>query len=353
MSEYTLMKSKVHYTFETLDREMAFEEKKANKWEEEYKSYRKKWQNNPKNRIVDEYPLNIDIALTNFCNLKCPMCYTVSDEYNDKYTKCVMDEELYKKIIDEIANKVPAIRFVSYGEQTLHPQFSKFMKYAKEKGVKEISLVTNGSRLKEDFIEEIILAGLDWLVISIDGMNETYEAIRKPMKFENIVNSVKNIKKIKEKYKTEKPVLQIQTIWSAIENNYEEYYEFFKKYADSIHFNPTFDYAKADKMVYEENCCCPQLYQRMDIGVDGKVYPCCAYGPDSEAIGDIREKSIYDIWHGKKLTGMRKLHEDYVGFEKIYMCKGCVEGAKMEIEKRVQMSQENREFDVYKYIYKE
>ena len=43
------------------------------KWEKaqskRYFEYRKKWVNNAKNLIVEDFPLHLDIGITNVCNL--------------------------------------------------------------------------------------------------------------------------------------------------------------------------------------------------------------------------------------------------------------------------------------------
>lgn len=121
------------------------------------------------------------------CNLKCPMCYTITDEFKEKVNAKLVDFELYKKIIDEISGKVPALRLSLRGESTLHPKFIECIKYAKDKGIKEISTLTNGSKLDLDFFEKIVNAGIDWITISVDGLNEEYEKIRKPLKFKDIL----------------------------------------------------------------------------------------------------------------------------------------------------------------------
>ncbi len=40
-----------------------------------YKEYRRRWENNPKNHIVDAFPIHMDIESTSACNLKCITCF--------------------------------------------------------------------------------------------------------------------------------------------------------------------------------------------------------------------------------------------------------------------------------------
>ena len=109
-----------------------------------------------------------------------------------------MEWSLYKKIIDEIAFKVPAIRLSLRGEATLNKNFIECISYAKSNGIKEVSTLTHGFKLNEEFFEKIVTAGIDWITISIDGVGETYNNIRKPLKFDELLDKIKKIKEYKK-----------------------------------------------------------------------------------------------------------------------------------------------------------
>jgi len=133
--------NKGHFELEPRYRIEAFQKKMAEVWEADYKRYRKLWDELPKKREVSEYPLLVDLELSSVCNLKCPMCYTVTDTFRRKVKKEFMDFKLFRKIIDEIAEKVFAIRLSLRGEPTLHARFVDAIRYAKEKGVSEVSFL--------------------------------------------------------------------------------------------------------------------------------------------------------------------------------------------------------------------
>ena len=52
---------------------------------------------------------------------------------------------------------------------------------------------------------------------------------------------------------------------------------------------------------------CPSPWQRMTIGYDGMVFPCVSDYLARDPIGDVKEESLYDIWHGEKI---KKLNRD-------------------------------------------
>jgi len=316
--------NKGNYNMESPERQILFQKHLSEGWEDKYKEYRANWIKYAKEKIVSEYPLLVDIELSTVCNLKCPMCYTITDEYKKKINAEFIDFELFKKIIDEIAGKVPAIRLSLRGEPTLHPEFAECAKYAKEKGINEISTLTNASKLTDEYFEKIMLAGVDWITISIDGLNENYENVRKPLKFLDTLQKIKNIKAIKEKNNSNKPVIKVQGIWPAIKENPEAYYNTFEPYVDGIAFNPLIDYLDKDEdIIYDEDFSCPQHYQRIIIAVDGYAMMCSNDQKGLEIVGDANNQTIYEIWHGEKLKRMRNIHKKQCGFKEIPVCKNC------------------------------
>ena len=81
-----------------------------------------------------------------------------------------MSFELYKKIIEECVNlKVPSIKLNWRGEPLLNSKISEFIKYAKQKGILEVSINTNAVTLTEEKSEKLIKSGLDVIIFSFDG----------------------------------------------------------------------------------------------------------------------------------------------------------------------------------------
>lgn len=316
--------NKGNYSMDTIEREQLFEEYRGYGWEKEYKIYRENWIGCAKEKKVLDYPLNVDIELSTVCNLHCPMCYTNMTEFKKNVYHGFMEFNLYKKIIDEIRGHVPAIRLSLRGESTLHPDFVKCIHYAKQAGIREVSTLTNASKLDSDYFEKIMLAGIDWITISVDGLQEEYEKIRVPLKFSETLRKIKEIYEIKLNYSVHRPVIKIQAVWPSIRNTVEEFYETFSPYVDLIAFNPLANTPGSDKyMVYDDNFSCPQIYQRLVIGSDGKVMLCSNDEMGRFIIGDVHKESVHAIWHGEALTNMRRLQKMPGGFKQHELCRIC------------------------------
>ena len=307
-----------------------------------YLKNRISWHFNPRLQRVPKFPSHIDIETSSICNLNCPMCYTTTDKFKEKVDAGLIDFELFKKIIDEsVKYELYSIRLSLRGEAFLHPKIYDMIKYAKESGIKEVSSLTHGGHIDEEKFERLMDLGLDWLTISFDGIGEIYEKIRHPLKFDDAVKKIKNYQELKKKRGVVKPVIKVQTVWPAISNNPEEFYNIFNPITDQIASNPLIDYlGNDDDIVYEENFTCPQLWQRMVIGSNGKVMLCANDEMGSHIVGDANNESIHDIWHGKKLNEARKIHENHNGVKDLNVCKHCylprkTQREKVEIENRL------------------
>lgn len=316
--------NKGHFDLDTPERTAAFSKKLASGWEKEYEEYRRLWVELAKTRRVRDYPLLVDLELSSKCNLHCPMCYTITEEFLSKVDRKYMDIGLFKKIIDEIAGKVFAIRLSLRGEATLNKHFIEAIAYAKGKGINEVSTLTHGKKFTGDFLRKAVEAGLDWITISIDGLGETYNRIRHPLTWEDTLSRLKEIKALKEELGVAKPVIKVQGIWPAIRENPTAYYNALEPYTDLIAYNPLIDYLRKDsEIVYEENFACPQLYQRLVVGSDGRVMMCSNDEDTLNVVGDAYTQSIHEIWHGGALNRVRAIHARRDGFKDIPVCRAC------------------------------
>lgn len=333
-AEHYVPINKGNYSMDTIEREAQFSKYRGEGWDDEYAKYRSDWFDLPSNQKVESYPLLVDIELASICNLNCPMCYTVTEEFKQKVNATLMNFELYKKIIDEIGGNVPAIRLSLRGESLIHKKFVDCIRYAKEHRIKEVSTLTNAAKLTLDFFKVVAEAGIDWITVSADGVGDTYERIRKPIRFQYLIDNLRSISAYKKEYGLHRPVVKVQGIWPAIvESGVDEYYNIFSSCADLVAFNPLIDYLSNDKDIkYLEEFTCPQQYQRLVIGADGLVMKCSNDEENTEIIGDINIESVYQVWHGEKMQAIRNMHLQPRGFMQSEVCRKCYLPRKTEDE---------------------
>lgn len=283
------------------------------------------WHYFPRLRRVCRFPGHVDIEISSICNMRCPMCYTITEDFKSGVKKEFMDFGLFKKIIDEcVKYKAYSIRISLRGEPFLHNDVVQMISYAKDKGIREVSSLTNNLALTPALFEKAMHAGLDWLTVSFDGLGRIYEDIRKPARFQESYAKIKEYKAVKSKAHSLKPVVKVQTILPAIQGYAQEYFDAFRPYVEHIAINPLIDYCHEDKdIVYHENFSCPVLYQRLAVASDGKILLCPNDEFSSFPIGDANRHSLYETWHGSELSRARMAHQQREGVKVLAPCKLC------------------------------
>lgn len=317
--------NKGQFTLETEDRIKEFEKKRGFGVEAAYKENRELWTAYAKKQIVSDYPLHVDVELASICNLLCPMCYTISPEFKAKVNAKRMEYNLFTKVIDECAaGNVYSIRLSFRGEAFLHKKIVECVKYAKNKGIKEVSTLTNGLQLDEAMFKELMIAGIDWITISFDGLGDTYEKIRRPAKYNRAVEKIMNYSKIKGESGRVKPVIKIQSILPAIEDDPQSFYDVFAPISDMVSANPLIDFHqdKSD-MPKIENFSCPQIFQRLVVGADGLCMMCANDEDGKIIVGDANVQTIHEIWHGPEMNRVREIHHRCAGAQELSACKVC------------------------------
>ena len=286
---------------------------------------RVRWHVYPAMGLAGSYPDHVDIELSAACNMKCPMCYTTTQRFKDEVPHTLFDFEVYKRIIDELAdNGVYSIRLSWRGEPTIHPKFMDFVRYAHKKGIREIDSLTNGLKLTPEMFGELVDMQMAWLTISFDGTGETYEKIRAPAKFGEAVAKIRRFHEIKKEKGSTKPVVRIQGVWPAIAENPEKYFETFEGIVDEVSVNSLLDYLRKDQTFeYVENFVCPVPFQRLVIGSDGRAFMCINDEMGQVCIGDSAKESIYHIWNGPKMSEVREVHRKSKGTDTYEPCKVC------------------------------
>jgi len=319
--------NKGNYSLDTPEREAEFDRRRGAGHMEAYLENRRQWHALPQSLEFPEFPLLVDIELSSVCNLKCPMCYTITSAFKEKVNARLMDFGLFRRIVDEIGGKVFAIRLSLRGEPTMHPRFLDCVRYAKEKGILEVSSLTNGSKLRNpEFCRQLVESGIDWLTVSADGVGRTYEKIRGPIKFDEIREGLASLVRARREAGSEKPAIKVQGIWPAMEKDPDSYYQAYSPVSDLVAFNPLVDYMREipeDILAYEEDFACPMIFQRLVIAADGKAMMCANDEENDHPVGDANEQGIAEIWNGQKLRSYRETHLEKDGFRKIDICRRC------------------------------
>ncbi|MCK5039246.1 MAG: radical SAM protein [Thermoplasmata archaeon] len=301
----------------------------------EYKEYRRRWNENPQDYIVEDFPMHVDLEVNTSCNLKCFMCFQSFDPPAPEK----MDTDLFKKVIDEGTKKgLCAIKTQYRGEPLLDKRMPDLVKYAKEKGVLEVMFNTNANLLFEDTAKALIDAGLDKIICSVDGYSkDVYESVRIGGNFETMLTNIQRLQDLKKEMGLTKPVVRVQMVDTPRNHHQiDEYIKFWGAIVENIAIEDMLDWeANEEDPTPLDNWACGQIWQRLLVLADGDVLPCCRgmKGATEKlmVLGNAHDISLEEIWKGEKLEALRKLHREGRSHE-IKMCRLC--GMRKEIINR-------------------
>lgn len=288
------------------------------------------------------YPYSIVIEPTNICNLKCPLCPTWQDI--DARPKGSMDMQSFRKILDEIGPYLFTLNLCNWGEPFLNPALPQMIEYAKRFNT-VVGLSTNLNHLSDDAAEKTINAGIDIIVLSIDGITqESYSKYRRGGELSNVFANVEKLNYYKKKA-DKRPLL----IWQFLVNKYNEtelesareiakqmelqfqpspmrssmgkelilpLYNRVQEMADWFPENPKFrkyplDIKPGTKTNQQT---CKWLWNSMVINWDGSVSPCCGIFEKKWDFNNLFQKtlSVHQAWNSPHYMLARKLVRRYL-----------------------------------------
>jgi MoaA/NifB/PqqE/SkfB family radical SAM enzyme len=127
-------------------------------------------------------PLSVFIHVNTACNLRCKMCDAGQEAVESTFYKNLkgnhpgdMPLESFKAIVNKVASFKPFIG-IPVLEPLLYPHIEAAVAHVHERGM-PISLATNATML-EDRADALVTAGLDRIVVSLDGTREIHDRIR-------------------------------------------------------------------------------------------------------------------------------------------------------------------------------
>jgi MoaA/NifB/PqqE/SkfB family radical SAM enzyme len=156
-------------------------------------------------------PLHMQFELTNFCNLRCPMCPTGSRSL--ERAPRAMELEMLERVLEEVGPYLLTATLWGWGESLLHPRLPEALA-AVHKHPAVSLLSTNGQNLDQD---RIIHALADfpptYLIVAIDGLtDETNSKFRAGARLAPALSGVERLAAIKRERGQQLPVLHMRYI---------------------------------------------------------------------------------------------------------------------------------------------
>jgi radical SAM protein with 4Fe4S-binding SPASM domain len=241
-----------------------------------------------------------------------------------------IDLKLIDKIISESKGKTELATLHAWGESILHPQFDTIIKKFKNNGIKT-QLSTNGSFLDERRTILLLESGLDFLICSLDAINEeTYNKQRCGGDYCKITGNIERLLALAKLTKS-KTFIVLQLVYTNLNKDEVDHFrEKWKNKGAHIWLKPYStwngedegmnDLYVGDQILFKENLC-DWPWRQMVIHANGNVVACCNDYDGKEVLGNISQNSIDEIWNGEKMKSFRSLH--IKGRDSIAFCKSC------------------------------
>ena len=274
-------------------------------------------------------PLRLGMGFTTRCNFRCEFCYLYSADKQKIPAAKDMPLELVEKVAEDICefeNPIPVADVSQNGEPLLYANLVEAIKLVKgTQKVKSIRIITNGSLIFPKKAEALIKAGLDQVMVSINGLSDDQykKVVHTNVKFNKIYENVKYLYSIRQDCHIHVKI--IANYFS--EDEQKRFLELFSPISNSIHIDKAVNqwiglqltpppYGREegiDRFNKKFGCIdknslpvCPAPFYFLRIHPSGKTSVCLGDWEAAMSLGDINNMSLKEIWNGNELTALRK-----------------------------------------------
>lgn len=298
---------------------------------------------------LPEAPQQVQIEITNRCNMDCHMCPREDLEIELEH----MDWDKFVTVVNKLTGKED-ITLTGWGEPFLHPRIFDMIVYCKNRGHK-VMLTSNGLFTRPTIQEDIFKSGLDALTFSIDSMNGLVEDGHMSQKV------FQNIESIARQRTNGTPSLRLQSTLHAgrgedlldvirygakigcdtinvgrLDRKYapdlkrpneEEEQSVFKKadklsrslgiQLDWLQYSVSkgltrFFYRLLRKKLHQSGHYCLKTFNYVYVTRTGDITPCCLL-PQSKMGSMLGEGSLKEIWQGERFNDFRENYRKTCG----------------------------------------
>jgi radical SAM protein with 4Fe4S-binding SPASM domain len=296
--------------------------------------------NNEKISTVVPYPPDqIDLDISNRCNLKCITCFHSVEHFRPVPD---MTLETFRKVLVQAEGISSTITFGNHGEPFLHKDILTMIKEVKERGF-FLNVINNGTLLNEEKAQALIDCGVDRVSFSLDSVDpEIYPKIRKGAKLKKTLSNILNFIRLNYEQGL-KIFVNISSVNSQLAlSSKVDIREFFSKLpvhvlyiSDILNFHDMLAIREETKFVqrgYEKITdpkdmpICLNGFDRILIRPNGNVSLCPIDWDCVHILGNIHDAPYHELWNNEKAQQFRNalITRDYSPVEQDkFMCSRC------------------------------
>lgn len=280
------------------------------------------------------FPKYLSIQTTSMCNAHCVFC--PYDDIKDKFGRAVMPDILFKKIIDECSLHTEVERIILYlnNEPLTDPRIAERIAYAKERAPwANAHILTNGSLLTDTLAQRLVDSKLDWIGISLHGIEK--ETIEKAMGI-NYELTLKRVLNFIDKAKLKRNIKDFIML-TFLGHEYlspqekEKAVNFWKeKGIERIsYFDAPVSRAGNVKSLPQvknrelKGCASIWVNEMIHIAENGDALLCCMDWNREIVLGNICQQSIREVWNSQRYQKIRDKRDGKIKSEEGFICKRC------------------------------
>lgn len=285
------------------------------------------------------------------CNYNCPLCPSGLGILKRK--KVMMTYAEFKKYLGLLKYTTEYITLFHFGEPLLNKELHKMVSYCHKYDI-STQISTNGMLLTENKAKQLINAGLNRIIFSIDTYDDKlYTRYRKNGNYEKVINNIKmmvqlkkalnsnitivaqymimndnedidKMKKHGEMLKVDEVLIKTVGIGNSIED-YENAKKFLPKNSKLSRYKKNSTHTKLN------NFKCKYVWKRMVLCSDGVCLPCVRDQKVEYILGQCDEThNLSKAWNSKEYRYFRRMTIENI--HNISMCDRCPEVLKYKLD---------------------
>lgn len=277
--------------------------------------------------LPTDFSINLGVAPCNHSCLFCPQ------SIHKPKKAAWLDLNILDKVANELPNSGITVNISSYSETLSAPNLVDSIKILKKVRPKlSIVMATNGSLMRENIVQDLVDAGLDYYSYSFDAPDrESYAKLMQVDHFDRVWSNLEKIVEIRNSNKSKMKILTHIMGFDAFKDKYPDFEAYWKNKVDNVRLRPVGNWgggswgleenlSKAgftipDVQIPKERYPCTSIFMHFKLQHDGRYAPCVAavpdYLPEEELhnvpyLGNANDITWLDAWHN--LSKMRKAH---------------------------------------------
>jgi len=275
-------------------------------------------------------PLTLLLLINRGCNLRCTFCDLWDRAQNMPYEQVLA-------LLDEAQAIGTKVLVITGGEPLIHPRIFDVVAEAKRRGM-GVNITTNGTLVERNW-DALVASGVSSLSISVDGLEATHEALRGQLGcFGKSVAAIRRIKAETD--------IGLSIYFTVTNQNVHELipvYEMSRELGTRFDFWPVNDapdlylISEAHQRLYREGVAhiggrdpevaarrhyyemglryhegeggpvrCLGLVDQYGVTYEGELLPCCVWGADGIAVGNVFEVPLRELWAAPEVQASRE-----------------------------------------------